>query len=891
MSTKTTFKRVALVAVASLGFGLLSSVSPASAAEPDVTTDVSGIYVNGVLANYNLVQREDVAFTVSAGIDIDGTTTVDADEDVTLKAVFTSKPAASTLVAVSSTAADTMDSTGSNVEGTLESGATVSVDGDGTTPASLKADPASGKILIDDANIGSFDFTPDVPGTYVVRVWHDQNADGFYNAGTEVTRTITVVAGGTPASATVTTYGATSSVTNAGIVDDFEDGSFIKVLLKDAAGNATKLAAGEGLTVTGTGTVTLNGTADSITLTSSTSQDISGDYSINVKKAAVGASVVTIAPAGTIASAFASQTSTLSFVAVTEQDVVAGVINETTGVDATAAGTGASPAAIAAATTKTSVAYKLTTAAAQTSVYVAINVVDTTGSITGVAGASYTEAVLTADAAAGTAAYSVTPATWSATTRAATGVAGADAYTIAVADDSTANSLGWTVTATTPANSASLSTWNISSVSAVSGASVSATLTVKDQFGLARSGQAVVFAIAGRNAAITTGLNAVTDASGKATFTYTDAGTATSATTDTISASAGGTSVTATVSVSFDAGNAVSTVVVNSGDTTDGVANLFVSYKDILAGTAGASSSANDVTATVKNAAGTALAGVSVTFTVAGTGCAIPSNEVTVFTGSTGIATSAVYAWLEGKCTITATAGGKTGTGVTSFRQETSTEIRTLSGSVAGTVVTAAPKDRFGNPVVNGTVYAVITAGNGYFGANGARTATLTTSAAGTATVVVAGGDATVKLTTIDPAGTGLATDQSTAAAGNVRGDVATPVVFTATTVGTATTAETGVGASFAPAGVSSVTLEVSGDNSASAAADAAAEATDAANAATDAANAAAEAADAATAAAQDAADAVAALSTQVSEMVDALKKQITALTNLVIKIQKKVRA
>jgi len=46
-----------------------------------------------------------------------------------------------------------------------------------------------------------------------------------------------------------------------------------------------------------------------------------------------------------------------------------------------------------------------------------------------------------------------------------------------------------------------------------------------------------------------------------------------------------------------------------------------------------------------------------------------------------------------------------------------------------------------------------------------------------------------------------------------------------------------------------------------------------------------------ATAAAQDAADAVAALSVAVTEMVSALKKQITALTNLVIKIQKKVKA
>ncbi len=86
-------------------------------------------------------------------------------------------------------------------------------------------------------------------------------------------------------------------------------------------------------------------------------------------------------------------------------------------------------------------------------------------------------------------------------------------------------------------------------------------------------------------------------------------------------------------------------------------------------------------------------------------------------------------------------------------------------------------------------------------------------------------------------------------------------------------------------------TVTVTGDAAVAAAQDAAAEATDAANAATDAANAAAEAADAATAAAQDAADAVAALSVQVSEMVDALKKQITALTNLVIKIQKKVKA
>jgi hypothetical protein len=114
-------------------------------------------------------------------------------------------------------------------------------------------------------------------------------------------------------------------------------------------------------------------------------------------------------------------------------------------------------------------------------------------------------------------------------------------------------------------------------------------------------------------------------------------------------------------------------------------------------------------------------------------------------------------------------------------------------------------------------------------------------------------------------------------------------VKFSWTTGSTAAAAGTGLAtANQAVAGSVSVAVVSS---SGSAATDAANEATDAANAATDAANAAAEAADAATAAAQDAADAVAALSTQVAELISALKAQITSLTNLVIKIQKKVKA
>jgi hypothetical protein len=87
-------------------------------------------------------------------------------------------------------------------------------------------------------------------------------------------------------------------------------------------------------------------------------------------------------------------------------------------------------------------------------------------------------------------------------------------------------------------------------------------------------------------------------------------------------------------------------------------------------------------------------------------------------------------------------------------------------------------------------------------------------------------------------------------------------------------------------------TLVVAVSNPAVDAATAASEAAEAAaNDATDAAITAGEAAEAASALAQEAVDAVAELSASVTKLISALKAQITTLTNLVIKIQKKVRA
>ena len=115
--------------------------------------------------------------------------------------------------------------------------------------------------------------------------------------------------------------------------------------------------------------------------------------------------------------------------------------------------------------------------------------------------------------------------------------------------------------------------------------------------------------------------------------------------------------------------------------------------------------------------------------------------------------------------------------------------------------------------------------------------------------------------------------------------------VFMPLTENTVTVSATG-GTSLPLAGqvLSAASAKVSNE-AAKAATKASEEAAKAAQAATEAALAAAKAADAATVSAQAAVDAVAKLSTEVATLIASLKKQITALTSLVIKIQKKVRA
>jgi hypothetical protein len=888
MSTKTTFKRIALVAVASLGFGVLTSVAPASAAVTDVTAVAITTPGTG---------RVGSAFTSSLSI----TTAILANPSITLRGRFDTKPA-------TSTATVAFTDTGLSLTGITDETGTFTAANASTNvllPARYVVADANETTTASASVVGKVGFVPDVVGEYKITVWHDDNLDGLIGA-TEKSNTATFTVGAAPTTVKVT------SVSGTGILGG---DALVKVTLLDAAGAVAGLAANESITLTSADASTdwtfINRSsakaASATTLNLVASDFIKGNSWINFNNdTAAGTDTITITGTGGDVAAI-SGSFTQKFVAAVAPS--AGVSVMTTGGTTAATYGVASNNGVAGSLTATaapigtkSITYlaSVTHTTAKTTDYIGATVTDTAGYVTGsivdgLSGMVYSKALLLTESTVTATSYTTSIAVGYTGTTAAAGQfsvliedGGANATSAAVSTEAiTIGSLAGTITLSPD-----------SALAMKIGSTVSYTATVVDQFGRALPSATVAMSGGTRNNVPTaTPITAVTNADGVATFSKLDApaaGVTSLADTFSFQASWNGqtaTAVSAGLITWSVTGPVVGTVTILGGDngTTTGVASTTVNAKDISAGD-GAQAGVNTFTATVKDAAGNLLAGVPVTFTVSGTTAAVLSTTATSYTSALGVASASVYGWVAGTYTVTATAGGIAGTAGFTVTQQTALEARAISATVSGTIVTSKVVDRFGNAVPGVTVYATKT-GPGFFGA-GVTSTSAVTNTAGIAEFVIAGGDAEVTVSTLDPnAAVGTKAYGQTCAAANFVGCATTSVALTAYTAGTALVAEAGVGASLSAAGVSSAKVSVTGDSSAQAAADAAAEATDAANAATDAANAAAEAADAATAAAQDAADAVAALSTQVSEMVNALKKQITALTNLVIKIQKKVKA
>jgi trimeric autotransporter adhesin len=923
MSTKTTFKRIALVAVAALGFGMLSVVPSNAASAASITI--------GTVPTARPGQTVAVPVTVflPAGL-TQGTDTITVNIEATAAplqggsanaaSLFNSGATANAnnagaLLSFSSTPTGvTPSSTPTVTGGTGVAGRIVLPrDGTMTTSGTGFAAATSGVYTPTAANIAAGSFTlqalitPDVVGNYSFLVSTSAHtsavaAAASYRAG-DVNVSFSLTAG------TNTVTGVTlTPLAGSSILADSPNGIPVRVTL---TGGLLSGVEGINLTATGGGRIApSNGAvpgsfAAAGATTALTAASFAGGSSAIIWLRSAVTTAETINLVATSAAMATSVTASRTFSTtaqagdatnvITLQAPTAGAATAPTFAANNVTGGTAGTSTYTVSTTSTSQRIGYTTPALSTAALVTasgtdgyVTVTDTLGLLTGVPGLVYdlpysvafgltasggamTFAANMANVPASTTAYTVAFPQGSAAT---VGTTAAQTITFrAAAPTSTGGTIRVTPAAT---------------ILAAPGAALALTATVRDQFGSTILNAPISVRTTGRNNPADTAAN--TGATGSYTFTTADASTSTINLVDTVTFSSGS-ATPSSVSITYrDA--AVDKVTVTGGNTTASVNALTNTVNGISVGssTAGAEAGAITITATVVDSLGNALAGVPVSFTVAGTGVAFTSTSATRYTGSTGTATGSLYAWLNGTYTYTVTAGGKSTTGTATFGSIAAGNARVISATVAGDIVTGTAVDRFGNTVANVPLWAVATGGANI---GGSFVATGSTGANGTLSWVVSGsGD--VRVTAVDPSlPAGSVAAQTCALAGNRTCATATTAAaaYAASTVGTATTAETNVGATFAPAGVASATVTVAGDNAAQAAADAAAEATDAANAATDAANAAAEAADAATAAAQDAADAVAALSTQVTELVSALRKQITSLTNLVIKIQRKVRA
>ena len=904
MSTKTTFKRIALVAVAALGTGVLTSVAPANAVDTTgFTLSKSSVTVVGANTGAAVfrIQLSQITAATAQTLQSDETLTV-AIVGVPTGVTGTKTVATSGVLGTDLILTEGYVATAGNPYSAFTSsgaGATVTTADDGIFGPSQTS-------YADSLAIGA------VARSYYVKVSGGTNSP--FDQGTytlrfrlvkgsllvkETTAKVTFVSSAVDSGAVVTvTPTGSKYVGSTGSIATYSATNNIKATIADA--NAGQVINSDGTapaltldTVLSTGTTALtNGTLALV------DDGSTADFGYAAQDAAVtgSASPTNSAINGTYGGtwsvpALASETNRLRVrygAAVAYATVLVYPASTNTAATATVSGTGIIAGATAGTWTAplTMTSAKFTAALTNTvavqdepvTITVTWNSKANAGDVTPVDGTDGSQIIKTDST--GKASITLTnsaPIDGTTATITVTGVAVAPTVQV----------ITWA-----KAKSASVLVSPNASFKAALKSTNTFTFTFLDSFGAPVVGDLIALAITGANNALGTVVipSVKTDAKGQVSYTLTDAA-AIADETDAISAtSTAVTTVTTSRTVTYKTTLPVIATLSGKFDRTTGATypdvvptttiyttntgttkTAIVTTKDTTMSLAAVTADQVSFRYTAKDSAGLVVSGVPVTVAISDGGHILgsdgkPVSSRIIYPSATGTVDFAVTATTVGTKTITVTAGTVSATGSVAFTNA-ATDARVLS-AVADTngVVTATVKDAFGNAVSSVSLTGTLTAG-AEFG-NRSNSITVTTATDGTVSFTVLG-SATLTLATAS----GYGATKSLAGYSDAVG----------------ATVQTG-----APAGVGSVTLAVTGagaNDVAQAATDAAAEATDAANAATDAANAAAEAADAATAAAQDAADAVAALSTQVSEMVNALKKQITALTNLVIKIQKKVKA
>jgi trimeric autotransporter adhesin len=922
MSTKTTFKRIALVAVAALGLGVLTSVAPASAAADtgtsSFTLNASSFTVVGsgsgdyavleidTIGNVNgldsaMVDGESIKMTVTSWPTAVDSTTAAADLVLTEVATVTrssgAKGANATSAVIGATATDgTIQFDNENVDGTVLDGGTVVA-----AVASGYAGSAAAKgryfVAISKASGKALD-----KGEYTVRL-------DLLKSGNVISRSsvkVRFVTNKVDAAAKLAVSAAGVQTSGAAVVQSADNA--LTVALTDANGGlvregnnaqpAVAASIADPTTATTTAALSLVDTA-----ASADNEDVAGDgvYSTTSTLTSITKGKATV----TARYGDASATGSVTVIAAATATLAASTF--TVSAPGASATNTATPFLVPLTTTEASVTL---TANSAGPVAVANHALVATVTWSGnfaagdVTPKSATPAVVYTDAA-GKITVTVTnknPSNGAVATINISGCTLVSASTNCMVDQDIKFVRSFTTTVSTT-----------SSQAVKLGATTVVTATVTDQFGKPVAGEVLQPVITGANANTTALATVTTDAAGSASISVTDAKgveasttlgsdtvkfTATTFAADGTTRASGSTKLTYVAAVpvitamtawySLDESPAVDTYlpVPATGITNAGTYLTVPVTRDNSKLIASTGSDAADDLVAFQIRTGQKLVPVVITATKGAFIRGSIGQQLTtrtLITDADGYATFIGGSTTAGANTFTATAGTVTVSASMWLKNAASAadaRFVTLTGPTTGTAngdaisFVATATDRYGNPI-SGVTLSVSATGAGSL-AGGATLASFVTDSTGSFTFqgsskVAAGGSATYKVVASSPA----------ADFSSVAGKVGTTTVESTLAAGNSSASVT----------VAYAAGEDAAAANAQAATDAAAEATDAANAATDAANAAAEAADAATAAAQDAADAVAALSTQVSEMVNALKKQITAITNLVIKIQKKVKA
>jgi trimeric autotransporter adhesin len=800
MSTKTTFKRIALVAVASMGFGMLS-VAPSFAGAGDITMTYD-FTATGSTATPTVGSAVVIPVTLA-------TSSITSDASgatATLTATLTTKPTNSALDTESATTSSVSLNAFPEAEATMAVTASTASVG-----AKLTATYVGDDLTQSATVVGSFGFTPDTAGTYVMTLAvADTNA----------------TAGGTNTSAITTTT--------------------VEITVKGAS--LVQAASGLG-TAAGTQTV---GSQSAVAISLPAASTTTSVYQIS----ATGASIVGVFRATTTDAANANSFTSTTGIVKNDGTSFAGGVTYTGQVTVTGV--------VGSSNVADQLIVQLTSATAGAATVFVKSANPTTGVLTTTASAVVE--------------YGAAAAVSTSLSTVFIGQGNARPSTVETAAIRVPSTAGVALSSTT-----------------TTGATIA--VDVKDATGAALVNQAITATI--------TGSGLITLASGTGT------GSTGTVRTASLSATTMANASQAVIGVSADGTRGVGTITITAGGVTiatktvtfyGAVATLTATQgvKVMRSGRTAASTEADFTLGGVDPAQAAATAITRTTATnISIVAKDVDGNVVPLAAAPTAVISDAL---VVGAVNIASCAGGAStsvcAAGAGNYIANTVSAIGGVSGAAA-TVTFQTP-----HPTVAGTYISTaalpFTLGGTALGGTVTMTLNKATYEPGERMIITytakdaAGNPVRDWTTAATPTANknvpGLA--GGTFVAGSVIiGDEAGELVYAPVSpgafiitlaTGTATGAEI-----TATATVSDDAATAAG----SAAADAAAEATDAANAATDAANAAAEAADAATAAAQDAADAVAALSASVSAMVSDLKKQITALTNLVIKIQKKVRA